>query len=113
MTKIENFLAKLDKINFTEVKGEESIKGEALGITFKVVLSSKMSSSLTESIAPIQAILRVEGNGEYIMSYGSISEYDNTAIIKWFKSKVYILQEKEYAEKKALREQASKAFDLL
>ena len=106
MNRINNlveFLAKLDKINYTSVEGK-TFKGNVLGNSAEVTLDIKMSEGGGNNVPSLQAVLRVRMNGEHVAHWGSESVEDNDQMVNWFLGTRYVVHCNEQKEQRQAQE---------
>ena len=78
---LTDVLGKLDKLNFDSVDGNELISSEGWSVSF----STKLSTMVYDvDKFPVQISLQVRFKGEYVFSWGCISNEENSEFIKWY-----------------------------
>jgi len=88
MKTFNEFLAKLDKLNFVEQLASEHylISDEGFKISYNVELHNQ----------GFQVVIRIAYNGQYVMSWGCENIQQQNDFGKWFLEKKHIIIENEY-----------------
>ena len=82
MKNLNDFLAKIDKVDYTITDNEKSIKGLYLGKDFEV--SYRLKIHYDWDGYPIQVIISVRMDGEHIQTWGCCDNEDNAVALHWF-----------------------------
>jgi hypothetical protein len=113
MESITQFIGKLNKINFTSVKGETLI-GDILGQSAEVTITNHLATS-TDGLKyfPVQLIIRVKMNGEHVTQWGAVSNEENSQLATWFVTKEAETSSNAYKAKRKVQEVAQAIFNSL
>lgn len=82
METLNDFLAKIDKVDYTISDNEKSIKGLYLGKEFEVNYRLNINCNMVGY--PIQVILYVRIDGEHVQTWGCCDNEDNEVALYWF-----------------------------
>lgn len=94
LNELSDVLNKLNKLNFTSVKGNALTSEEGWSVNYNTELSTMIHD--IEKM-PVQIVLRISFKGKYIMTWGCCTNEENTEFVKWFlplKSKAYAAEDK-------------------
>jgi hypothetical protein len=111
----EDFLAKLDKIEFTSAdRHKQVLEGNFLGNKVKVSYDLNIDSyGLKNGDYPIQVVMRVRINGKHASSWGSCENADNVKCLQWFFKKESETSKNEREEERELEDRAIALMDLM
>lgn len=101
----QDFIEKLEKLNFIKVKDKALISEEGFELTYHTKFQTLMGSRENCSFfgLPIQLIFRVEKDGQYVQSWGCMELEDTTQMAKWYKIKHSDLQNAEDERERKVR----------
>jgi len=112
LNNVQQFLDKLNKANFTEIKDKKLI-GKVLGNDIVVGYNIEIDGSLIGNEFPIQVVLHVRINGEYAATWGCIDNAENAKVLRWFcKIKIQIRESERELENRK-RQIAQELIDIL
>tara|TARA_R110002126_G_scaffold976_1_gene5738 strand:+ start:151 stop:513 length:363 start_codon:yes stop_codon:yes gene_type:complete len=111
----EDFLAKLDKIEFTSAdRHNKTLEGNFLGNKVRVSYNLNIDSyGLGNGDYPIQVVMRVRINGKYASSWGCCANDDNCKCLQWFFKKESETSKNERKEERELEDRAVALMDLM
>tara|TARA_R110000751_G_C13517552_1_gene452371 strand:- start:52 stop:405 length:354 start_codon:yes stop_codon:yes gene_type:complete len=115
MSKINNtedFLAKLDSIEFHTSDNEKTLIGDFKGHEVKVQYSLKVSSIRGDS-TPIQVVVYVTIDDVHAQSWGCCDNEDNAITLRWFMKKQSAISNKKYADRGIKEGIAKNIMDLM
>ncbi len=81
---LETLVNKLDKLTYTESKGDRLITSEGIEVFYGTKLHH---SDYGIKLPSIQFILRVSYKGQFITQWGCSSEEDTQFLVNWFMTK--------------------------
>ena len=111
MNTTAQFLAKFNNVSFTATEHNKVI-GDYRGEKIEVSITTKIPEVIMGDMA-VQAIIRVEINGRYVMSWGSDSNECNMELVKWFKSLETKARRAEREQNRYDEQQANSLFESL
>ena len=113
MKTVFDFLGKLVEINWISAENK-SIKGELNGNTIEFCLKTELAKNYHDiSLLPIQVVAYVKINGHQAGFWGSDSNEDNSALVKFFAENEVIARRNEYKIEKNNRDISNKIWDNL
>jgi hypothetical protein len=112
--KVQEFIEKLNKVQFTHADTKE-LRGTVYnGVEVKVTYHTKLASMIQDlKDMPIQMVIRLEIGGAHAMSYGAVDNSDNTALVEFFVKTTNRVMEEQMKEENKNRDQAQELFENL
>lgn len=86
------FMAKVDKIKWSglnETLGKVLLSEDGWQLSYSIVETNSMHNV----DFPLQVLIQVRFEGEYVKSWGCETNADNAAFLKYFKTKRYSIQQ--------------------
>jgi hypothetical protein len=111
MNTTAQFLAKFNNVSFTATEHNKVI-GDYRGEKIEVSITTKIPEVIMGDMA-VQAIIRVEINGRYVMSWGSDSNECNMELVIWFRKTEGEARKAELEQERIDREHAERVFEIL
>ena len=112
INKIEDFLEKLDKFEYTSYDFKKKLTGtdgiNQIEVSYRTELASTYH---TVENMPIQLVLHIRINGEYASSWGCADSKENSAAVKWFLETTCKANNAEYLNEKNAKYKAVQIFN--
>jgi len=91
MENVNDFIAKLERVNFTSVNDRDTlVSDDGFELSYHTKLQVLIGSGDDCGFVglPVQLIFRVEKDGRYVTSWGCMELEDTTGLAKWYVLKV-------------------------
>lgn len=114
MTKVEQFLNKLSKVEWHDADSD-SLQGKTeSGSEIKFSIDVKLANSYHDMDAmPTQVVVRVVLNGHYVASWGATDSKDNTKLVTFFRERQAKAQNQFHALQSKHEKSAKAEFEKL
>jgi len=103
---VSEFIAKLERVNFTKVDGDTLISDDGFELSYHTKFQTLMGSREDCKFVglPVQLIFRIVKEGVYVSSWGCMDLEDTTELAKWYKLKHSDLQREQDDKERKVRD---------
>jgi len=114
MKTLNDFLNKLRSVEYNKAVIDRSIEGVFRLMNVKVTISTELPNNYIDiENMPVQVVMKVYINGKHAQSWGSESNADNVAMVKWFKVQEALASKAELASERQMEKEGKELFNSL